>query len=73
MGLKVSDEYTVPLCRGHHRQLHQAGDEIAWWKTANIDALTVAKALWKQTHASSHRSGHLVQSTLSDANEATKV
>jgi hypothetical protein len=22
----VSDEFTVPLCRGHHRQLHQAGD-----------------------------------------------
>src|SRR5262249_11059654 len=23
LGLKVSDEFTVPLCRGHHRQLHQ--------------------------------------------------
>jgi DNA recombination protein Rad52 len=23
MGLKVSDEFTVPLCRTHHRQLHQ--------------------------------------------------
>ena len=27
IGLKVSDEFTVPLCRGHHRQLHQAGNE----------------------------------------------
>lgn len=51
IGLKVSDEFTVPLCRGHHRQLHQAGDEVAWWKTANIDALSVAKTLWGKTHA----------------------
>jgi DNA recombination protein Rad52 len=32
IGLKVSDEFTVPLCRGHHRQVHQAGNEIAWWE-----------------------------------------
>ena len=32
LGVKVSDEFTVPLCRGHHRQLHQAGNEITWWK-----------------------------------------
>ena len=25
IGLKVSDEFTVPLCRGHHWQLHQWG------------------------------------------------
>ena len=30
LGLKVSDEFTVPLCRDHHRQLHQAGNEVAW-------------------------------------------
>src|SRR5262249_51067393 len=50
LGLKVSDEFTVPLCRGHHRQLHQAGNEVAWWKDRQIDALGVAKDLWKQTH-----------------------
>ena len=27
LGLKVSDEFTVPLCRGHHRELHRAGNE----------------------------------------------
>ena len=32
IGLKVSDEFTVPLCRGHHRQLHQTGNEKAWWE-----------------------------------------
>jgi hypothetical protein len=29
---KVSDEFTVPLCRGHHREVHRSGDEAAWWK-----------------------------------------
>ena len=53
LGLKVSDEFTVPLCRGHHRQLHQAGNEIVWWKTLNIDALPIAKGLWEQTHPKS--------------------
>jgi hypothetical protein len=24
---KVSDEFTVPLCRGHHREVHRSGDE----------------------------------------------
>ena len=33
IGLKVSDEFTVPLCRGHHRQIHQAGNEKAWWES----------------------------------------
>ena len=28
---KVSDEFTVPLCRGHHREVHRSGDEAAWW------------------------------------------
>jgi hypothetical protein len=51
MGLKVSDEFTVPLCRGHHRQLHQAGDETAWWKTQRVNALEIARGLWEKTHA----------------------
>jgi DNA recombination protein Rad52 len=50
IGLKVSDEFTVPLCRGHHRQLHQAGNEVAWWENQKIDALEIAKTLWAQTH-----------------------
>src|SRR5450756_1624462 len=53
IGLKVSDEFTVPLCRGHHRQLHQAGNEIAWWEGFKINALEVAKGLWEQTHPKS--------------------
>ena len=53
MGLKVSDEFTVPLCRGHHRQLHQAGNEEAWWENLRINALETAKDLWVQTHPGS--------------------
>jgi len=52
IGLKVSDEFTVPLCRGHHRQLHQAGNEMAWWEGVKIDALNIARGLWEQTHPS---------------------
>ena len=48
--MKVSDEFTVPLCRGHHRQLHQAGNEVAWWEDLDINALEIAKGLWEQTH-----------------------
>ncbi len=51
--MKVSDEFTVPLCRGHHRQLHQSGNEVAWWQGQKINALEIAKSLCEQTHASS--------------------
>jgi hypothetical protein len=50
IGLKVSDEFTVPLCRGHHRQLHETGNEAAWWEDLNINALEIARGLWEQTH-----------------------
>ena len=53
IGLKVSDEFTVPLCRGHHRQLHQAGNEVAWWGNFKIKPLEIAKGLWEQTHPKS--------------------
>jgi hypothetical protein len=49
LGLKVSDEFTVPLCRGHHRQLHQAGDEAVWWDKLEINALEIAKGLWEES------------------------
>jgi hypothetical protein len=51
LGLKVSDEFTVPLCRGHHRQLHQAGNEVAWWENLKINAMEIAKGLWEASHA----------------------
>ena len=47
---KVSDEFTVPLCRGHHREVHHCGDEAAWWKGAGIDPSVAARSLWLETH-----------------------
>jgi DNA recombination protein Rad52 len=49
LGLKVSDEFTVPLCRSHHQQLHQAGNELAWWHDLDINALEIAKGLWTES------------------------
>jgi DNA recombination protein Rad52 len=49
IGLKVSDEFTVPLCRGHHRELHRVGNEAVWWQDRRIDPLEIAKNLWEQT------------------------
>ena len=51
IGLRVSDEFTVPLCRGHHRELHQSGNEKAWWERWRIDALEFAKGLWEKSHS----------------------
>jgi hypothetical protein len=47
---KVSDEFTVPLCRGHHRELHRSGDEAAWWGNTGVDPTVTARALWLGSH-----------------------
>ena len=49
LGRKVSDEFAVPLCRGHHRAVHRSRDERAWWRQAGIDPTKVARRLWKAT------------------------
>jgi ERF superfamily len=55
LGRKVSDEYTVPLCRGHHRELHRYGDEGSWWGGINIDPIPIALALWRRSRC--HEAG----------------
>lgn len=50
LGRKVSDEFTVPLCRGHHREVHRAGDEAAWWGNTGIDPTVAARSLWLESH-----------------------
>jgi hypothetical protein len=50
LGRKVSDEFTVPLCRGHHREIHRCGNEAAWWEKAGIDPTGPARALWLESH-----------------------
>ena len=52
LGRKVSDEFTVPLCRTHHREAHRTGDERSWWQQQKIAPLEHAAALW-----TAHRAG----------------
>jgi hypothetical protein len=54
LGRKVSDEFTVPLCRTHHRQLHKCGQEETFWSDHNIDPQPIARRLWEQTRHSAH-------------------
>jgi hypothetical protein len=58
LGRKASDEFAVPLCRSHHRAVHRAGDERAWWKAAGIDPIKVARQLWRQTRLDGPQKRH---------------
>jgi hypothetical protein len=49
LGRKVSDEFTVPLCRTHHRDNHSSGDEVAWWGRRAIDPIATSRLLWIST------------------------
>jgi hypothetical protein len=49
LALKVSDEFTVPLCAIHHHQIHTTGKEREWWQERNIDPLKVASSLWQHS------------------------
>ena len=49
LSLKVSDEFTVPLCAIHHHQIHTTGKEQEWWRERNIDPLIVASDLWRKS------------------------
>lgn len=50
MAKKVSDEFTVPLCRRHHDLLHRDPHEQAWWDAYKIDPLAIAAELWAESH-----------------------
>jgi len=47
LGRKVSDEFTVPLCRAHHQELHRHGNERTWWTNVQIEPLPIARELWE--------------------------
>jgi hypothetical protein len=48
MARKVSDRFTAPICRLHHRELHRRGNERAWWENQGIDPLPIAASLWER-------------------------
>jgi hypothetical protein len=47
LGRKVSDEFTVPLCRDHHHELHRYGNEAAWWANLQVAPVEAANELWQ--------------------------
>lgn len=49
LGRKVSDEFTVPLCRDHHNELHRRGNEMAWWADLHVAPVEVARDLWQSS------------------------
>jgi len=55
LGRKVSDEFSVPLCRGHHRAVHRSRDERAWWRRTGIEPIKVAHRLWEATRGTGQR------------------
>lgn len=49
LGRKVSDEFTVPLCRQHHHELHRHGNEMAWWANIQVAPIAIARTLWQSS------------------------
>jgi hypothetical protein len=79
LGRKVSDEFTVPLCRIHHHAVHRSGDEAAWWRQNRIDPTKMALKLWRQTRITEaprpgdRRARPIRQSDQARADEPTNV
>ena len=67
MGRKVSDKFTVPVCRIHHRDLHKRGNERSWWEAQGIDPLPIAANLWLTSHSDE------LASNASDVDRATTL
>jgi hypothetical protein len=70
LGRKVSDEFTVPLCRSHHRQLHHSGNEGDWWQIVEIDPLPIAEQLWRESRV--RRNAPLAHSASQDISLPTR-
>jgi hypothetical protein len=64
LGRKVSDEFTVPMCRDHHTELHRHGNEMAWWANLRISPIEVARDFWQTSQI------HSVSSTPGSGDEA---
>jgi ERF superfamily len=70
LGRKVSDEYTIPLCRLHHRELHRYGDEASWWVGITLDPLPFALALWKTSRETAATTGRPTGGGAGDVRES---
>ena len=70
---KASDEFTVPLCRAHHREIHRCGNEGSWWRNTKIDPLAAARALWLETHPLPRGEGTATANELTGAIHGTDM
>lgn len=57
-GIKPNDQWVVPLCREHHDNQHDWGDEREWWSHRGIDPLQAAVRLYAVS--GDHEAGLLV-------------
>lgn len=64
LGRKVSDEFTVPLCRVHHHELHRHGNERAWWANLQISPLPIAQELWAASPVHEQTNGGIARTAL---------
>ena len=55
LGRKVSDEFAVPLCRGHHRRCIARATSARGGRQAGVDPIKVARRLWKETRGIGQR------------------
>ncbi len=69
MAMKVSDEFTVPLCAVHHDEVHRTGDERAWWaRRGKIEPLKIAAKLWEASRRGEMDAVNLIDAPASGAN-----
>lgn len=43
MGMKVGDNWVVPLCDEHHKKLHSVGNEDIFWAYQGLDPYEIAE------------------------------
>jgi len=49
MSRKTGDQFTVPLCRAHHTDLHHTGmPERTWWALNGIDPIIWSKQFFER-------------------------
>lgn len=49
LGLRVGDNWTVPLCPACHHDLHHSPvKEEEWWEAVGIDPIPIATQQWEK-------------------------